>query len=146
MKIMNEKRLISILMPIRFNEKEISVFLQKRSADMKVLPNHFGFWGGGCEDGETPEEGLIREVKEELGIYLDIKDVTLFNHYEFLNSIKNIYVFEPKEGWEELHVIGEGDFGQWFLVEDALKREDVIFEDKVVLNDLERKLLQKPIR
>ena len=143
---MNPKRLVSILLPIRIESGGISVFLQKRSADMKVLPNHFGFWGGGCEQGETPEQGLIRETREELGIELDIKTVELFNHYEFLGSIKNIFTLIAGDDWEKDHNIGEGDYGQWFQIEEALSRNDIIFEDKVVLNDLERRFLKKPIR
>jgi mutator protein MutT len=143
---MRIKRLVSIFLPIRIQGEEISVFLQKRSAEMKVLPNYFGFWGGGCEEGETPEQGLIREVKEELGIDLDIKHVELFNHYEFLGSIKNIYVYTPVKDWEQSHIIGEGEYVQWFKIGEALCREDIILEDKVVLNDLERRLLKQPIK
>lgn len=143
---MNNKRLISILLPIRIQDEGISVFLQRRSADMKVLPNHFGFWGGGCEERETPEQGLVREVKEELGIDLEIHQVELFNHYEFLSSIKNIYLFKPESNWERYHIIGEGDYGQWFTTDEALNREDIILEDKVILNDLERRLLKQKIK
>lgn len=143
---MISKRLISILLPIRTQGEVISVFLQKRSAGAKVLPNYFGFWGGGCESGETPEQGLVREIKEELGIDLNLQQVTLFNHYEFLKSIKNIFTFTPADGWEKSHTIGEGDFGQWFTTTEALNRKDIILEDKVVLNDLERHLLKKPIQ
>ncbi len=142
----SDKRLISIFLPIRIHNEEISVFLQKRSADMKVLPNHFGFWGGGCEEGETPEQALVREVKEELGIDIDVNQTEFFNHYEFLRSIKNVYTFTPEHGWENEHVIGEGDYGQWFTTTEALNRSDIIFEDKVVLNDLERRFLNTPIR
>lgn len=143
---MMDKRLISILLPIRLQDDRLSVFLQKRSADAKTLPNYFGFWGGGCEEGETPEQGLMREVKEELGVDLALVEVELFNHYEFLRSIKNVYVLRPQAHWEDDHVIGEGDYGQWFFTEEALERTDIIFEDKVVLNDLERRLLKKPLR
>lgn len=34
------------------------------------FPNHWDFFGGHLEDGETPEQALVREVKEELGIEL----------------------------------------------------------------------------
>jgi 8-oxo-dGTP diphosphatase len=34
------------------------------------FPNHWDFFGGHVEEGEKPEEALIREVKEELGFYL----------------------------------------------------------------------------
>lgn len=143
---MSNKRLISILIPIRIQNEKINVFLQKRSADMKRLPNHFGFWGGGCEEAETPEQGLIREIKEELGIDLDKKQVELFNHYEFLKSVKNIYLLTPEDDWEEGYTIGEGDYGQWFETNEALSRDDIILEDKIILNDLERHFLKKPIK
>src|SRR5439155_1588409 len=34
------------------------------------FPNHWDFFGGHLEEGETPEQAMIREVKEELGIHL----------------------------------------------------------------------------
>ena len=114
---------------------------------MKVLPNYFGFWGGGCEEGEDSEQGLIREVREELGFDLDIKWVEIFNHYEFLRSVKNVYILlNPEKDWEKAHRIGEGDYGQWFKTDEALSRDDIILEDKVILNDLERRFFKKPIQ
>jgi 8-oxo-dGTP diphosphatase len=34
------------------------------------FPNHWDFFGGHVEAWETPEEAMVREVKEELGIEL----------------------------------------------------------------------------
>ena len=42
---------------------------------MERLPNYFGFWGGGTENNETPEEALLREIKEELVLDLDMASV-----------------------------------------------------------------------
>lgn len=113
---------------------------------MEQLPNHFGFWGGGCEGDETPEQGLVREIQEELGQTLDITTVEFFNRYEFLRSIKHAFVFRPQDGWDSTLVIGEGDYGKWFTVAEALDRSDIIYEDKTVLQDLERRFLQKSVR
>lgn len=122
------------------------VYMQKRSLDMESLPGYFGFWGGHAEGGETAEEALGREIKEELGIDLDMRQVEHFNHYEFFRSIKDIYLLNVENHWEDRAVIGEGDYGVWLTIDEALKRADIIFEDKVVLNDLDRSLLQKPIQ
>lgn len=122
------------------------VYMQKRSDTAKRLPGYFGFWGGGLEEGETFELGLQREIKEEMGIDLSMESVSFFNHYEFLKSIKNIFILEVPEGWEDVILIGEGDFGKWFSLNEIVDVKNMILEDKVVLNDLERVLLNNPIR
>ena len=142
----NNKRKISILIPIKKTRAGLMLFMQRRSADMKVLPNHFGFWGGGAEGDENPEEALVREIKEELGININLDEVEFFNRYEFLKSIKHIYLYEPPEDWESRQVIGEGDYGKWFFSKEALAKADIILEDKVVINDLERAILKSNIK
>ena len=41
--------------------------------------NHWDFFGGHLEAGETPEQALVREVKEELGI--ELADWKFFRAY-----------------------------------------------------------------
>ena len=57
-----------------------------------------GFWefpGGKIEEGETPEEALIREMKEELGINLKREDLMPFSFisypYETFHLVMPIY-------------------------------------------------------
>lgn len=142
----SKKRQCAIFIPYKKQGDALYVYLQKRSVTMKTLPNYFGFWGGGMEADETPEMGLVREVKEELGIDLDMAQAQLFNRYEFLRSIKFVYTYAVPEGWEQTIVIGEGDYGEWFLLDQVFLIPNLIFEDKVILNDLERAWYKKPIR
>jgi 8-oxo-dGTP diphosphatase len=48
------------------------------------FPNHWDLIGGHVEEGETPEEALVREVKEELDI--ELKDFSFFKKYECLDG------------------------------------------------------------
>ena len=58
------------------------------------FPDHWDLIGGHVEKGETPEEALVREVKEELDI--DLKEYKFYKKYECLTgdayeNIKYIY-------------------------------------------------------
>lgn len=44
------------------------VLMCHRRADRAWYPDVWDFPGGHLEDGETPEEALVRELREELGI------------------------------------------------------------------------------
>lgn len=143
---MSAKRRVSIFIPLKKKENSISIFLQKRSEDAERLPGYFGFWGGGCEADESFEQGLIREVKEELGVVVKETEVEFFNHYEFLRTLANVYIYYPTETWEDTIKIGEGEFGKWFSPEETYAASDIIFSDKAIINDLEIKLLGKRIK
>lgn len=45
-----------------------------------AYPNHWDLFGGIIEEGESPEQALVREVQEELGITL--KHFTPFKEYD----------------------------------------------------------------
>lgn len=57
-----------------FLHKEGKLLIAKRSDKSKFLPGKYELIGGYIEFGETIDEGLKREVKEELGIDVEIKN------------------------------------------------------------------------
>lgn len=84
-------------------------------------PDCWSLIGGGIEDGETPEQALVREVKEETSY--DIKE------YKFVTKIRgslneNVWVYVAFIGKDEEKefVLGPGE-GQgigWFTINKAL--------------------------
>jgi 8-oxo-dGTP diphosphatase len=84
------------------------------------FPNHWDLIGGHVEEGETPEEAMVREVKEELDI--DMKDYTFYKKFECLtgDAYDNIkYIFSGKINIpiEEITLL-EGERAQYFSKEE----------------------------
>jgi len=84
------------------------------------FPNHWDLIGGHVEEGESPDEALIREVKEELDI--DLKEYTFFKEYECLSgdayeNTKYIYSGKLNIPIEEITLL-EGERPQYFSREE----------------------------
>ena len=46
------------------------ILLQHRTEDAPTFPDCWAFFGGGLEEGETPEQAVEREIIEELAYKL----------------------------------------------------------------------------
>lgn len=128
-----QKRLTTALLPYYEEDGEVYVFIQKRSEDSKRLPGYFGFWGGGIEGNETPEETALREAKEELGI--EIKNLNYFNKYEFYGSVSHSFFFEVDKDFENKIIIGEGDYGKFITEDEMIKESKILLQDKTILGN-----------
>jgi 8-oxo-dGTP diphosphatase len=84
------------------------------------FPDHWDLIGGHVEEGETPEQALVREVKEELGI--ELLNYRFFKTYECYNgdayeNIKYIYSGKINIPIEEI-TLYEGVRAQYFSKEE----------------------------
>jgi 8-oxo-dGTP diphosphatase len=79
------------------NDKgEFLLYLRDNKPEIP-FPDYWDLIGGHVEEGETPEEALVREVKEELDI--DLEDCTFYKRYECLtgDAYENIkYIYTSK--------------------------------------------------
>ncbi len=100
-------------------DEEGRILLQHRDANARNSPDHWGFFGGHMEEGETPEEAMRRELMEEIE-YAPLNPV--FLHEErFVDpsydppARRSIFVFlEPFDRAQTL-VQHEGQGLGWFL-------------------------------
>lgn len=122
-------------------DKDDRILLEKRSLDMISYPGFWGIPGGWMEWGETVEDALKREVKEELGI--NIKVIRFLGKYYDTNNLPikrysrialphlcEIINGEPTVNQpEEVSEIG------WFSFEEALNL-NLAYDHKLMIEDL----------
>jgi 8-oxo-dGTP diphosphatase len=75
------KQIAQVLLLDRHNR--LLIYLRDNKPEIP-FPNHWDFFGGHVEVGETPEQALVREVMEELGVNLPGWD--FFRCYECLSG------------------------------------------------------------
>ena len=96
------KQIAQVLLLDRHNR--LLIYLRDNKPEIP-FPNHWDFFGGHVEVGETPEQALVREVTEELGVKLPGWD--FFRRYECLQgdaypNTKYIYRARVNKTAEEL--------------------------------------------
>ena len=76
------------------DNNEILLFLRDDKPSIP-FPNMWDLPGGHVEENETPEQSIVREMKEELE--LDIKECELFSVNEFPDRICDIHYKSMKK-------------------------------------------------
>jgi mutator protein MutT len=97
------------------------VLLQHRDAGAPLMPNSWGFFGGHIDQGETPEDAVVREAKEELQI--DVKP-RLFKRHDYTGPHgrveRFVFVQETALTADELQPLQtEGDRLGFFTFDEA---------------------------
>ena len=107
--------------------KEGEVLLQKRTANYEKFPSMWTIMGGAMEEGETPKEAINRELKEELGIKLDLK---FCDEFILHTKVDYTYLFKGKLDNLVKISLGEGN-GIAFFSKEELK--DIKCPDKAII-------------
>jgi 8-oxo-dGTP diphosphatase len=105
------------------------------------FPNRWDLFGGHVEAGEEPEQALVREVEEELGLTLE--GYAFFRSYYCLTgdagpNVKFVYWARIKEEWQDLTL----HEGQRHLGIDINRRGD--FEFANILANIIEDFAQSP--
>ncbi len=102
---------------ILINSRKEILLLHREDKPGIDVPNKWSFVGGALDEGETPEEGIIRETKEEIDY--DVKNIILFKVYDDPGIQRYVFVGIINKKLSEL-TLTEGDDMNFFTVEDAL--------------------------
>lgn len=105
-----------------------------------------GYWdipGGFLEAGEHPLDGMLREVREELGLEVRVKQLlgVYVDRYAIENgneifTLNHYYIVEPVSS--ELRAADDVSEFRWFALNELT--EQMAFEhEQVVLDDLRKK-------
>ena len=105
-----EVRKVSLI--VFYNENK-EILLQDRT-NMSKVGEEWGFFGGKIEKGETPEEAVIRETKEELSYDLQKNEFEFIGKIEFELREFNLYIIQyifisPLKNKKESFIQCEGD-------------------------------------
>lgn len=118
-----QKRFIGAGKAVVINQKG-NILLLKRSANETHLENMWDVPGGSLEHGETPYESLRREVKEEAGIGIKVKDTV--NTWSFIHD-NNIHRFGATYICDafntEVNLSEEHSEYQWIDIEDIAEMD-----------------------
>ena len=111
--------------------KEKKIFLQKRSKYTKVFPLCWTVPGGRSEDGEKPEETVVREVKEET--HLDFIPTKMYyrSTWEDRDCFRFLGTFSGEVKIDTVEVLEHG----WFSYEGAMKLK-LAFDYKDIIEKL----------
>jgi 8-oxo-dGTP diphosphatase len=81
-----------------------------------TFPAHWNLIGGGVEPGESPEQALVRETQEEIGI--DLRDYQSFGTYYWRDYEVHVYTTDLDKPVTAL-TLGEGQDLRFFDAPDV---------------------------
>lgn len=112
------------------DKKQVLLFLRDNNPDIP-FPNMWDVPGGHVEDTETPEQCIVREMKEEMG--LELAGFRRFSVEEFDDRIE--YAFWKKT---DIHIdeitLTEGQRLKWFT-ENEIKNTELAYGFNKILAD-----------
>ena len=117
--------------------KLLTMFRRKIKSD-GTIKEYYVIPGGGLEENETLEENVIRELKEEFNV--DIEVIKFLENVEYEDTIANYFLCKivngtPKLGGEELERMSESNYYEVRFV-DLNELDNIDINAKDIIKNL----------
>lgn len=125
------------------------VFLARRGREVRNESGRWEFPGGGVEFGETLEHALMREVREEYGLEIEVQElIDVVNHLipaEKQHWVSPTFLCRVKSGAPSIREPHKCDEIGWFTL-DNIPEEQLSLASKKSLESLRKKNRSEPKR
>ena len=109
------------------------VLLGLRAPSKKVWPLHWDTIGGRVEDGESPDQALIREAEEEVGVtptrFRLIATVRERRPDIHGDALHHVYAVTRWQGGEPANVCDEHTELKWFSIDEMRRLTNIVDAD-----------------
>jgi 8-oxo-dGTP pyrophosphatase MutT (NUDIX family) len=89
------------------------LLLQYRDKNAQVSPEKWGLFGGHKASEENPDQTLIRELNEEIGIQLSPADIKQIDNYQMASSLRRFVYLIDKIKSDVKISLTEGQTYEW---------------------------------
>ena len=101
-------------------ESENKFLIAQRKAKDNLFGGLWEFPGGKIEDGETPEECMARELKEELEIEVEVGTLITSTKHRYPNGIFELLVYKV-EHISGNFILNDHDEVKWITIDEISK-------------------------
>jgi 8-oxo-dGTP diphosphatase len=109
------------------------ILLGLRAPSKKVWPGHWDTIGGRVEAGESPDEALVREVQEEVGVtpteFRLIATVRERQPEIYGDALHHVYAVTAWQGGEPSNACDEHTELKWFTISEMRQLTNIVDAD-----------------